>query len=84
METLRDDQYLEIRSVNEDDAGIYTCVAQNSAGKAKQNLEFQILGEFRSRCFSSSSSSIDRRVQFHHVLQMIRRISKPMSIQQSI
>lgn len=44
MELIRNDQYLEIRHVQEHDSGIYTCVAQNLAGKAKQNLEVQILG----------------------------------------
>jgi hypothetical protein len=45
MELLRDDQFLEIRNVNEHDAGIYTCLAENLAGKAKQNLELQVLGK---------------------------------------
>lgn len=45
MELFRDDQYLEIRNVDEEDAGVYTCVAENLAGKAKQNLELQVLGE---------------------------------------
>ncbi len=45
MELFRDDQYLEIRNVNEQDAGIYTCLAENLAGTAKQNLEFQVLGK---------------------------------------
>ncbi|CAF2894680.1 unnamed protein product [Rotaria sp. Silwood2] len=43
IQLYRDDQYLEIRYVNEQDAGIYTCVAENLAGKAKQNLELQVL-----------------------------------------
>ncbi|CAF0756370.1 unnamed protein product [Rotaria sp. Silwood1] len=43
IQLFRDDQYLEIRNVNEKDAGIYTCVAENLAGKAKQNLELQVL-----------------------------------------
>jgi hypothetical protein len=46
MELFRDDQYLEIRNVNEQDAGIYTCLAENLAGKAKQNLELQVLGKY--------------------------------------
>jgi hypothetical protein len=45
MELFRDDQYLEIRNMNEQDAGTYSCLAQNLAGKAKQNLELQVLGE---------------------------------------
>jgi hypothetical protein len=45
MELFRDDQYLEIRNITERDSGIYTCIAENLAGKAKQNLELQVLGE---------------------------------------
>lgn len=45
MEFFRDDQYLEIQYVNEQDAGIYTCIAENLAGKAKQNVELQVLGK---------------------------------------
>ena len=45
MEFFRDDQYLEIRNVIEQDAGMYTCIAENLAGKAKQNLELQVLGK---------------------------------------
>ena len=45
MDLLRDDQYLEIRTVREQDAGVYTCAAQNLAGKAEQNLELEVLGE---------------------------------------
>ena len=47
MELLRDDQYLEIRNVTEHDEGIYTCLAQNLAGKAKQNLVLQVLGRLK-------------------------------------
>jgi hypothetical protein len=46
MELFRDEQYLEIRNVNEQDAGIYTCLAENLAGKAKQNLELQVLSKY--------------------------------------
>jgi hypothetical protein len=46
MELFRDDQYLEIRNITERDSGIYTCLAENLAGKAKQNLELQVLGEY--------------------------------------
>ena len=46
MELLRNQQYLEIRHINEQDAGIYSCVAQNMAGQAKQNLQVQVLGKF--------------------------------------
>ena len=45
MEFVRDDQYFEIRNVIEQDAGMYTCIAENLAGKAKQNLELQVLGK---------------------------------------
>lgn len=45
MELFRDDQYLEIRSVNERDAGNYTCIAENIAGKAKHRVELQVLGK---------------------------------------
>ena len=37
---------LEIRNVNEQDAGSYTCLAENLAGKAKQNLQLQVLGKY--------------------------------------
>ncbi len=46
IELFRDDQYLEIRNVNEQDAGIYTCLAENLAGKAKQNLDLQVLSKY--------------------------------------
>ena len=52
LELLRDQQYLEIRHVKEDDAGIYTCSAENLAGKAKQDLELHVLGEKKSLLFS--------------------------------
>jgi hypothetical protein len=32
--------------MTERDSGIYTCIAANLAGKAKQNLELQVLGEY--------------------------------------
>ncbi|CAF0772843.1 unnamed protein product [Rotaria sordida] len=43
IQLFRDDQYLEIRNINEQDAGIYTCLAENLAGTAKQNLDLQVL-----------------------------------------
>ncbi|CAF2244305.1 unnamed protein product [Rotaria magnacalcarata] len=43
IQLFRDDQYLEIRNVNEQDAGDYTCLAENLAGKAKQSLELHVL-----------------------------------------
>ncbi|CAF1516506.1 unnamed protein product [Adineta steineri] len=43
IELFRDGQYLEIRNINEYDAGMYTCLAENLAGKAKQILELQVL-----------------------------------------
>lgn len=46
IQSFRDHQYLEIRHVNEQDAGVYTCIAENLAGRAKQNLELQVLGNF--------------------------------------
>ena len=45
MDLLRDNQYLEIRNVREQDTGVYTCTAQNLAGKAEQTLELDVLGE---------------------------------------
>lgn len=55
MEFFRDDQYLEIRNLNEQDAGIYTCIAENLAGKAKQNVELQVLGKSNQRKSISSN-----------------------------
>lgn len=49
MDFFRDDQYLEIRNVIEQDAGMYTCIAENLAGKAKQHLELQVLGKKQTR-----------------------------------
>ncbi|UJR25150.1 hypothetical protein I4U23_006509 [Adineta vaga] len=43
IELFRDDQYLEIRNINERDAGNYTCIAENLAGKSKHKIELQVL-----------------------------------------
>lgn len=47
MDFFRDDQYLEIRSIQERDAANYTCLAENVAGTARQELELDVLGRSR-------------------------------------